>query len=178
MPSFGPTNIAKYSFSLSLSIYIYIYTYICVCACEKNKWKVDNTKQTTDTKLIFRLYFIKDFISRCLCFGLSTYFFSSYRIYHIYHFSLSLSLYIYIYIYINAYISVYICIYIYIYWNISFVSPDQWLFGHTSCVYHHHHHGVPVGRISLNLSGHSSQSSIAHSRSSMLHPVSLQSCCR
>ena len=45
-------------------------------------------------------------------------------------------------------------------------------------MHHHHHHGVTLTRISLTLSRHSSLSSIAPSRSSMLHPVSVQSCCR
>ena len=41
--------------------------------------------------------------------------------------------------------------------------------------YHHHH---PLARTSLTRSRHSSLSSIALGRSSMLHPVSVQSYCR
>ena len=55
---------------------------------------------------------------------------------------------------------IYIYIYIYIYIN------------------HYHHHCMPQARISLTLSSHSSLSSIAPGRSSRLHPVSVQSCCR
>ena len=57
---------------------------------------------------------------------------------------------------IYIYIYVYIYIYIYIY---------------------HHHHAEPQARISLTLSRHFSRSCIASSRSSGLHPASLQSCC-
>ena len=43
---------------------------------------------------------------------------------------------------------------------------------------HHHHHLImPLARISLTLSRHSSISFIGSSRSSGLHPVSTQSCC-
>ena len=42
---------------------------------------------------------------------------------------------------------------------------------------HHHHHVGPPVRISLTLSCHPSVSSIASSRSSRLHLVSVQSCC-
>ena len=45
-----------------------------------------------------------------------------------------------------------------------------------ACVYHHHH-VMPPARISLSLSRHFSQSSIASGRSSWLHPVSSHSCC-
>ena len=44
--------------------------------------------------------------------------------------------------------------------------------------HHHHHHVVLKAQTSLTLSGHSSLSSIASGRSSRLHPVSEQSCCR
>ena len=43
--------------------------------------------------------------------------------------------------------------------------------------YHHHHHIMPPARITRTLSRHPSSSCIASSRSSMLHPVSAQSCC-
>ena len=43
--------------------------------------------------------------------------------------------------------------------------------------HHHHHHVAPPTWISLTLSRHPSQSSIASGRSSRLHPVSVQSCC-
>ena len=43
---------------------------------------------------------------------------------------------------------------------------------------HHHHHGMPLAQISLTFSRHLSLSSIALDRSSMLHPLSVQSCCR
>ena len=43
--------------------------------------------------------------------------------------------------------------------------------------YHHHHHVVPLARISLILSHHSSLLFIASGRSSGLHPVSSHSCC-
>ena len=43
---------------------------------------------------------------------------------------------------------------------------------------YYHHHVALVARISLTLSCCSSLSSIASSRSSRLHPVSVQSCCR
>ena len=42
--------------------------------------------------------------------------------------------------------------------------------------HHHHHHVVPLARISLTLSRHFSQSSIASGRSSGLHTVSSHSC--
>ena len=42
--------------------------------------------------------------------------------------------------------------------------------------HHHHHHLVPLARISLTLSRHSSLSFIAPDRSSGLHPVSSHSC--
>ena len=42
---------------------------------------------------------------------------------------------------------------------------------------HHHPHVVPLARISLTLSRHSSLSFIASGKSSVLHPVSSQSCC-
>ena len=42
---------------------------------------------------------------------------------------------------------------------------------------HHYHHVVPLARISLTLSRHSSLSLIASGRSSKLHPVSSHSCC-
>ena len=47
----------------------------------------------------------------------------------------------------------------------------------TPGIYHHHHLVVPLARISLTLSRHSSLSFIASGRSSGLHPVSSQSCC-
>ena len=43
---------------------------------------------------------------------------------------------------------------------------------------HHHHHVTPSARISLTLCRHPSLSSIASGRSSGLHPVSTQSCCK
>ena len=43
--------------------------------------------------------------------------------------------------------------------------------------HHHHHHVVPLSRISLTLSRHSSLSLIAFGRSSGLHPLSSHSCC-
>ena len=43
--------------------------------------------------------------------------------------------------------------------------------------HHHHHHVALSARISLTLSRHPSQSSIASGRSSGLHPISAQSCC-
>ena len=43
--------------------------------------------------------------------------------------------------------------------------------------HHHHHHVARPARIPLTLSRHPSLSSIASGRSSMLHPVSVQSCC-
>ena len=46
-----------------------------------------------------------------------------------------------------------------------------------SFIYHHHHVILPVW-ISLTLSHHSSLSSITLGRSSILHPVSVQSFCR
>ena len=54
-----------------------------------------------------------------------------------------------------------------------------WLFCISSqpIYHHHHHHVVPLARISLTLSRHFSQSFIASSRSSELHPVSSHSCC-
>ena len=42
--------------------------------------------------------------------------------------------------------------------------------------HHHHHHVVPLARISLTLSRHSSLSFIASGRSSGQHPVSSHSC--
>ena len=42
--------------------------------------------------------------------------------------------------------------------------------------HHRHHHPVPLAKISPNLSRHPSLSSIALGRSSMLHPISVQSC--
>ena len=42
--------------------------------------------------------------------------------------------------------------------------------------HHHHHHVVPLARISLTLSHHSSLSFIASSRSSGPHPVFSHSC--
>ena len=45
-----------------------------------------------------------------------------------------------------------------------------------SCL--HHHHGVLVAQIPLTLFHHPSLSSLRLSRSSMLHPVLVQSCCR
>ena len=44
-------------------------------------------------------------------------------------------------------------------------------------IYHRHHH-VLLAWISLTLSHHLSLLSITFGRSSMLHPVSVQSCCR
>ena len=46
------------------------------------------------------------------------------------------------------------------------------------CVYiHHHHHVAPSAQISLTLSRHTSQLSIASDRSSRLQPVAALSCC-
>ena len=62
------------------------------------------------------------------------------------------------------------------------ITPNSGLTGPNNTIYiyiyHHHHHGVPQARISLTLFRHSSLSSILLGRSSMLHPVSVQSCCR
>ena len=44
-------------------------------------------------------------------------------------------------------------------------------------IYHHHHHVVPLAPIPLTLNRHFSQSFIASSRYSGLHPVSSQTCC-
>ena len=46
-----------------------------------------------------------------------------------------------------------------------------------ACMGYHHHHIVPLARISLTLSCHSSLSFIASGRSSGLHPVSSHCCC-
>ena len=67
---------------------------------------------------------------------------------------------------------------------VFFLSSSPVLFhflripSHHSYHHHHHHHGIPKERISLTLSCHVSLSSIALRSFSMLHPVSLQSCCR
>ena len=86
------------------------------------------------------------------------------------HCSLSLYIYIYIYICVCVCVCVYnslICvIYIYIYIYDSLIY-----------IYHHHDDVMLLARISLTPSRHSSPSSIA-SRPFILHPVSVQSCCR
>ena len=45
-------------------------------------------------------------------------------------------------------------------------------------IYHHHYPVVLLARISLTLSSHLSLPSGGSDRSSRLHPVSIQSCCR